>query len=145
MAISEEVLAQRLTDLSQLLPNLMSKMAVMGPDNIAKLAANPSSVALKLVHLKGIFPEADTSRMVAHRMGLILHDNLEDVAAAAGNMPCLGVVSAQVQMIAACCACRGIEGCSGKRQCRQVSCFLTAVSQQTDVSCCASAAIQIMG
>ena len=92
MAISEEVLAQRLTDLSQLLPNLMSKMAVMGPDNIAKLAANPSSVALKLVHLKGIFPEADTSRMVAHRMGLILHDNLEDVAAAAGNMPCLGGV-----------------------------------------------------
>lgn len=85
MAISEEVLAQRLADLSQLLPNLVSKMAIMGPDNIAKLAADPSSVALKLVQLKSIFPEADTSRMVAHKMGLILHDNLDDIAAAAGN------------------------------------------------------------
>ena len=95
MAISEE----RLTDLSQLLPNLISKMAIMGPDNIAKLAADPSSVALKLVQLKGIFPEANTSRMVAHRMGLILQDNLEDVAAAAGNTSCLSVVCAQVQSL----------------------------------------------
>lgn len=99
MAISEEALAQRLTDLSQLLPNLISKMAIMGPDNIAKLAADPSSVALKLVQLKGIFPEANTSRMVAHRMGLILQDNLEDVAAAAGNTSCLSVVCAQVQSL----------------------------------------------
>lgn len=99
MAICEETLAQRLADLSQLLPNLVSKIAVMGPDNIAKLAADPSRVALKLVQLKGIFPEADTSRMVAHRMGLILHDNLEDVAAAAGNTSCLDVVSAQVQSL----------------------------------------------
>ena len=99
MAISEEALAQRLTDLSQLLPNLISKMAVMGPDNIAKLAADPSSVALKLVQLKGIFPEADTSRMVTHRMGLILHDDLKDVAAAAGNTSCPFVVPARVQSL----------------------------------------------
>lgn len=85
MAISEETLAQRLADLRQLLPNLVSKMAIMGPDNLAKLAADPSSVALKLVQLTGIFPEADISRMVAHRMGLILQDNLADVAAAAGD------------------------------------------------------------
>ena len=89
MAISEEVLAHRLSDLSQLLPNLKSKMAVMGPDNIAKLAADPSSVALKLVKLKGIFPGADTSRMVAHRMGLVLQDDLEAIAEAAGNVSCL--------------------------------------------------------
>lgn len=99
MAISEEVLAQRLVDLSQLLPNLVSKMAIMGPDNIAKLAADPSSVALKLVQLKSIFPEADTSRMVAHKMGLILHDNLDDVAAAAGNSYGPDVMAAQLQSL----------------------------------------------
>lgn len=86
MGISEDVLAQRLAALSQLLPNLVSKMAIMGPDNLAKLAADPASVALKLVQLKGIFPNADTACMVANRMGLILQDDLADVAAAAGDM-----------------------------------------------------------
>lgn len=97
MAISEEALAQRLADLSQLLPNLVSKMAIMGPDNIAKLAADPSSLALRLVQLKGIFPEADTSRMVAHRMGLILHDNLDDIAAVAGNTYGPDLMATQLQ------------------------------------------------
>ena len=86
MAIPEEVLSQRLEELRQLLPNLVPKMAKMGPDNLAKLAADPSKLALKLVQLKESFPEADTSRMVAHRMSLILQDNLDDIAAAAGDL-----------------------------------------------------------
>ncbi|KAL3154046.1 hypothetical protein ABBQ32_013592 [Trebouxia sp. C0010 RCD-2024] len=85
MGISEEALLQRLAALSQLLPNIFSKMAIMGPDNLAKVAADPSSVALKLVQLKGIFPDADTACMVANRMGLILQDDLADIAAAAGD------------------------------------------------------------
>ena len=98
MAISEEALPQRLADLSQLLPNLVSKMAIMGPNNLAKLAADPSVVALKLVQLKGIFPNADTSRMVAHRIGLILQDDLADIAAAAGDS-CGSGVGAKPQII----------------------------------------------
>lgn len=129
MAISEEVLAQRLADLSQLLPNLVSKMAIMGPDNIAKLAADPSSVALKLVQLKGIFPEADTPRMVAHKMGLILHDNLDDIAAAAGNPYGPNVMAAQLQSLELhglqlVCSCRGTERYPDKCQRGQVSSYL---------------------
>ena len=60
-------------------------MAVMGLDNIATLAADPSSVALKPVKLKGIYPGADISSMVAR---LVLQDDLEDMAAAAGNVSC---------------------------------------------------------
>ena len=85
MAVSEDDLNQRLQELSQLLPNLASKMTRMGPDNLAKLVADPSQLALKLVQLRAIFPEANTARMVAHRMALILQDNLQGVAASAGN------------------------------------------------------------
>ncbi len=77
---------QRLEALRCLLPNLLPKMAVMGPDLLAQLAADPSQLAQKLVQLKQIFPQADAARMVANQMSLVLKDDLHMVAAAAEEL-----------------------------------------------------------
>ena len=61
-------------------------MGLMGPDMLAQLVADPAQVAQKLVHLRQIFPQADTSRMVSNRMSLMLNDDLEKVAAAAEEL-----------------------------------------------------------
>ena len=86
LKVSEEAFSQKLEALQHLLPGLLTKVAVMGPDRLAQLAANPSQLAQKLVRLKQIFPQADTSRMVAHQMSLVLKDDLEKIAAAADEL-----------------------------------------------------------
>lgn len=86
LTISEEEFAEKLEALRQLLPNLIPKMGLMGPDMLAQLVADPAQVAQRLVHLRQIFPQADTSRMVSHRMSLMLNDDLEKVAAAAEEL-----------------------------------------------------------
>ena len=139
MDISEDALSQRLDELRQLLPNVVSKLAKMGPDNLAKLAADPSKLAMKLVQLKNIFPEANTSRMVAHKMSLILQDDLKDIAAAAGDLSlwpdfevlcCVGLQDAAIPSItlpftgykSVVAACRQAKGYATRCECGQVRC-----------------------
>ncbi len=68
--ITEEAMSQKLGELQRLLPNLLQKMTVMGPDLLAQLSADPSQLAGKLLQLKIIFPEADTSRMVSNQISM---------------------------------------------------------------------------
>ena len=86
LKITEEAVTGKLGELQRLLPNLTSRMLVMGPDMLARLAANPSQLAEKLLRLKIIFPEADTSRLVSNQMSLVLKDDLQKVAAAAEEL-----------------------------------------------------------
>lgn len=84
--MSEEELSRNLQQVQQLLPNLGSKLKVMSPDIIVQLAANPDELAMKLVQLKQIFPEADTSRLVCSQLSLVLSANLNSVAASAAEL-----------------------------------------------------------
>ena len=84
--ITEEAMSQKLGELQRLLPNLLQKMAVMGPDLLAQFSADPSQLAGKLLQLKIIFPEADTSRMVSNQISLVLKADLQQVAAAAEEL-----------------------------------------------------------
>ncbi len=84
--ITEEAMSHKLGELQRLLPNLLQKMAVMGPDLLAQLSADPSQLAEKLLQLKIIFPEADTSRMVSNQISLVLKADLQKVAAAAEEL-----------------------------------------------------------
>ncbi|DBB06310.1 TPA: hypothetical protein ACH3X1_011882 [Trebouxia sp. C0004] len=84
--ITEEAMSQKLRELQRLLPNLLQKMAGMGPDLLAQLSADPPQLAEKLLQLKIIFPEADTSRMVSNQISLVLKADLQKVAAAAEEL-----------------------------------------------------------
>ena len=84
--ITEEAMSQKMGELQRLLPNLLQKMAGMGPDLLAQLSADPSKLAEKLMQLKIIFPEADTSRMVSNQISLVLQADLQNVAAAAEEL-----------------------------------------------------------
>ena len=84
--MSEEELGSKLVNLQQLLPNLSQKMRVMSPEVIAKLAANPDDLAVKLVRLKQIFPQADTAKMVCSELSLVLAADLDLVAASAAEL-----------------------------------------------------------
>ena len=58
----------------------------MKPDIIVQLAANPDELAMKLVRLKQIFPQADTVQMVCSQLSLVLSADLDSIAASAEQL-----------------------------------------------------------
>ena len=84
--VSEEEFSTKLLKLQQLLPNLGQKLGVMKPDIIVQLAADPDSLAMKLIRLKEIFPEADTAQMVCSQLSLVLNTELQAIAASAEEL-----------------------------------------------------------
>lgn len=74
--IEEEEMDSRLAVLLTLLPGLEAKLASAPPKMIAKMAADPSNVASRLLRMKEIFPDADLSKMVNGRLSLLLDDDL---------------------------------------------------------------------
>lgn len=86
LKMSEEELDSNLASLQQLLPDLTKKMRVMKPELIAKLAASPDELAVKLIQLKQIFPLADTAKLVCSELSLVLSADLDSVAASAREL-----------------------------------------------------------
>lgn len=84
--VSDEKFSGKLSKLQQLLPNLGRKLGVMKPDIIVQLAADPDALAMKLVRLKEIFPEADTAQMVCSQLSLVLSTDLQSIAASAKEL-----------------------------------------------------------
>ena len=74
--IDEADMDNRLSLLANLLPGLEQKLSSAPPTLVAKLAADPQRVAVRLMKLKEIFPDADLSKMVSGRISLLLDDDL---------------------------------------------------------------------
>ncbi|WIA10616.1 hypothetical protein OEZ85_010798 [Tetradesmus obliquus] len=83
LQVSEDELEDRLQQLYNLLPDLASRLVKAPPKRVAQLAASTEIIAERLLRLRDIFPQANTSNMVNNRLTLLLDDDLDAVAAAA--------------------------------------------------------------
>ncbi|KAF6259426.1 hypothetical protein COO60DRAFT_1513264 [Scenedesmus sp. NREL 46B-D3] len=86
LQVSEAELEERLQQLYNLLPDLASRLVKAPPKRVAQLAVNTDSIAARLLSLRDIFPQANTSKMVSNRLTLLLDDDMEAVAAAAARL-----------------------------------------------------------
>ncbi|KAG2446366.1 hypothetical protein HXX76_000952 [Chlamydomonas incerta] len=82
LGISDEEMESRLQQLGALLPGLESRLGKAPPKLVARLAANIGQVAVRLLALKALFPQADLSAMVNNRLGLLLDDDMAQLQAA---------------------------------------------------------------
>ncbi|KAF8068392.1 hypothetical protein HT031_002081 [Scenedesmus sp. PABB004] len=89
LGVSDADLEARLQALYNLLPDLAARLVKAPPKRVAQLAASTELVAARLLRLRAIFPQANTAEMVNNRLTLLLDDDLDAVAAAAGRLRAL--------------------------------------------------------
>jgi hypothetical protein len=84
---------------------------------VTRLVAGASSVALRLVALRGLLPEADLSAMVGARLSLLLDDDLGEVQAAVARLRQLlpGINVDRCVRRATCCLPLHRPACAGPR------------------------------
>ncbi|PNW77033.1 hypothetical protein CHLRE_10g419500v5 [Chlamydomonas reinhardtii] len=86
LGISDEEMESRLQQLGALLPGLESRLGKAPPKLVARLAASTGQVAVRLLALKELFPQANLSAMVNNRLGLLLDDDTAQLQAAATRL-----------------------------------------------------------
>jgi hypothetical protein len=72
--------------LANLLPDLSSRLAKMPARTVTRLLAGAGQVALRLIRLRAMLPEADVSQMVGARLSLLLDDDLDEVEAGVARL-----------------------------------------------------------
>ena len=73
-----------------LLPPLQHKLSVIKPALLARLCADPPSVAAALLHLKTVFPEANAATMALRYPALVVGDvRMDDVERSAATLRAL--------------------------------------------------------
>mmetsp|Transcript_16956 Transcript_16956/g.34682 ORF Transcript_16956/g.34682 Transcript_16956/m.34682 type:complete len:293 (-) Transcript_16956:59-937(-) len=72
--VSPDFIAQRMSLLQKLVPDLKPKLKTMKVGDLARLVVNVPDIATKLLTLREIFPSANISRMVSYQPALLLED-----------------------------------------------------------------------
>ncbi|GMH38654.1 hypothetical protein BSKO_06538 [Bryopsis sp. KO-2023] len=86
MGIPEEEFESRMKTLVDLLPGVSSRLANMPPKLLANLASHVDEIAIKLVHLKEIFPLADVAKMAASQPSLLVSESMKEVQESADRL-----------------------------------------------------------
>jgi hypothetical protein len=79
LGISEEEVEDRLQFLANLLPGMQQRIVKMSAKMVARFVDNSNNIALRLIRLRTIMPEADMAAMINLRLSLLLDDDLDDV------------------------------------------------------------------
>lgn len=86
LGITEEEVEDRLQFLANLLPGMQQRIVKMSAKMVARFVDNSNNIALRLIRLRTVMPEADMTAMINLRLSLLLDDDMDDVERAVARL-----------------------------------------------------------
>lgn len=86
LQLSEEEAGRRLQQLQQLLPGLQQQLHTMDPNTVARMAADVTAVAARLLQLRAIFPGADAFKLALREPFLVYGSTIFRLQRAAAEL-----------------------------------------------------------